>query len=327
MTTSGTIVLNSDTFWGTLAFMASTSVTDEVVVYRARNTVNGNCYIGVTQRGLTRREHEHRYSARTGGNTRLHKALRKWGDKIQFEVVRDFDGDYAAAMLFEAEIVERERPVYNLVPGGLNRIGKPSAETLAKMRAAQLGKASPKKGRKMPEGYVSPRVGTKHSAETRAKISAAHAGKSRPNRVGLKHSDEAKAKMSAAQKGRIGYWRGKTRPDIGAKVAAALTGRVSPLRGVPKNPESVAKMRASKIGVPQKQTPAVVAAREANHAKMIASKRKPVVCLSDGRRFGSAKEAGDFYELSGRAVAGVASGKRPQKSIKGLRFIYEVLPS
>lgn len=302
----------------------ATAISNEVVVYRARNTVNGNSYVGVTRRGVGRREHEHRYAAAHGGQTRLHKALRKWGDKIQFEIIMDFQGDYELAMAFEAELVAKEKPAYNLVPGGLNRVGDIAPETTAKQRASHIGKPNPRKGVKMPPGYVGARAGVKHTEETRAKMKAAAKRRAKPSFAGKRHTEEAKAKMSAALKGKPGHWKGKKRPDIGAKISAALTGRVSPLRGVSSSPEAVEKMRAAKIGRPQPQTAAVIAARAVNFEKMRKAKCKPVMCLNDGNRFDSAAAAGEFYGVSGRQVAGVASGTRRQKSIKGLRFTYEV---
>ena len=59
------------------------------------------------------------------------------------------------------------------------------------------------------KGIRSMRKGMKCSAETKAKISAAQKGKTSPMK-GKTHSNEAKAKMSAAHKGKTGYWKGKT---------------------------------------------------------------------------------------------------------------------
>src|SRR6478752_1453511 len=41
-------------------------------------------------------------------------------------------------------------------------------------------------------------------------------------------SAEHRAKISASHKGRVGPWLGKKRPDLGAKVGAALRGRTLP---------------------------------------------------------------------------------------------------
>lgn len=300
------------------------AVTNQVVAYRARNLVNGKHYIGVTKRGLGRREHEHRYAARTGSDFLLHKAIRKYGDEaFVFEVIFDFDGDYELAMLYEAEAVEKERPAYNLVPGGLNRVGQFSEETLTKMRNARKGIPSGRKGVPMPEEQRLRMIGQKRSAEARAAMSAA--AKQRPSpMVGKKHTAEAKAKMAVANRGRVGYWAGRKRPGLGAKVSAALKGRASWNKGLPMPEETKRRVSAAKTGVKQPQTAAILAARAVNFEKMRRSRMKAVVCLNDGRVFESAKAAGDFYGVDGRIVARIAQGTGPHKSIRGYRFRYEV---
>lgn len=299
-------------------------ITDDVIVYRARNTVNGNCYIGVTRRGLIRREHEHRYEAKRGGKTRLHKALRKWGDKILFETIMDFEGDYELAMVFEAEIVEKERPAYNLVPGGLNRTGPAAPETTRRLRESHLGKPSPRKGTKLPPETVAKLRGQKRTDEQRARMSAAQKNRlaGKPGfMTGKKHTEEARAKMRAARAANpIGYWAGKKRPDAAEWLRKANTGRPSPMRGVPKPREQVEKMRAAKIGKPKTMTPAAVKAQAENYAKMLASKYRAVVCLNDGRVFKRVSDVPAEYGVSLSSVIRVL--KRRSLTVKGWRFAY-----
>jgi group I intron endonuclease len=303
----------------------SAKVTTDVIVYRARNLVNGHSYIGVTRRGLARREHEHRYAARKGGDGRLHKALRKWGDQIQFEAIFDFEGDYELAMLYEAELVEKEQPEYNLVPGGMNRVGPLSDETLSRMRASHVGKPSPRKGQKMPEGWAAHRIGVKHSPETRAKMSAAQAGKPRPSRVGLKHSPEARAKMSAATRGRVGYWHGKKRPEAAQWLSQANKGKKPWNAGVPMREEAKAKLSLALKGrTASPETPLMRQTRADNMRKASKARRKKVLCLTDGKVYDSLTEAAQFYGLHKASIAQVARGKRT--SVFGLRFTYEVSP-
>ncbi len=303
-------------------------VIPRVVAYRVRNLVNGKHYIGVTKRGLGRREHEHRYAARTGSSFLLHKAIRKYGeDNFVFEVIFDFDGDYELAMIYEAEAVESERPAYNLVPGGMSRVGPISDETRQRLRDSHKGLPNARKGQKLAPEHAAKLRGQKRTDEQRARMSAAQkkVRSGKPGTMtGRKHSEETRRKLSLAHLGKPGPWRGKKRPDVGAKISAALKGRPSLSRGKTASPEAVAKMVAAKTGKPQRQTPAVLAARKVSYAKMVASKRRPVVCLNDGKIFGSAVEAGEFYGVRGAAVAEIARGNRPLKSIKGLRFSYEV---
>jgi hypothetical protein len=77
---------------------------------------------------------------------------------------------------------------------------KHSEATLAKMRAARIGRALSAETR---EKVRLANLGKKHSAETRAKMSAAHMGNTYgTGGKGLKRSEETRARMSAAQTGR-----------------------------------------------------------------------------------------------------------------------------
>jgi len=331
----------------------ATATTNQVVVYRVRNLIDGKHYIGVTRRGLGRREHEHRYDAKQArSNSLLHRAMRKYGaENFVFEVVYDFDGDYELAMIYEAELVEKENPAYNLVPGGLNKVGPVHPETRARMRESHLGIPNAMKGKKRPPDYVHPRKGKKASPETLARMRA-YAEKRWPPKpeptaeekaarqaealrrkrearkglpgafTGHKHTPETIEKIAAAHRGKPGYWKGKKRPEVGEKISAALKGRPSWNIGKTMPPEAVAKMAATKKGKTPRQTEAVLAAREINYAKMIASKRIPVVCLDDGRDFDSAAAADSYYGLPKGSVSQVTSGRL--KTTHGRRFAYKV---
>lgn len=331
----------------------ATAITNQVVVYRVRNLLDGKHYIGVTRRGLGRREHEHRYSAKLGTTTSLlHRAMQKYGqENFVFEVIFDFDGDYELAMIYEAEAVEKEKPAYNLVPGGLNKVGPTHPETRARMRESHLGIANVMKGKKRPPGYVSPRLGMKASPETIAKMRA-HAKKKWPpkpepspeekaarraemfrrNRearkdtpgpmTGKKHTPEAIAKMRATRLGKPGPWAGKKRPEAAVWLSAANRGRPAWNKGVPMREETKARLSAAKTGAHYEKTPARMAALAANYAKMLASKRKAVVCLNDGKHYASVKDLPIVYGVSLSSVIRVLKGRAP--SVKGLRFAYEV---
>lgn len=304
----------------------ATAISNEVVVYRARNTVNGNSYVGVTRRGVGRREHEHRYAAAHGGQTRLHKALRKWGDKIQFETIMDFQGDYELAMAFEAELVAKEKPAYNLAPGGLNRVGDIAPETKAKQRASHIGKPNPRKGVKMPADWENPRRGTKLPEEAKDKMRAA--AKTRVRKLGApmagkKHTEEARAKMSVARKGKPGYWRNKKRPEIKTWLRVAQKGDVPWNRGVPMKAESKAKLSAALKGkAPPPVTPLMADTRAANMRKASLARRARVVCVNDGRVFTGLQAVVDTYGVSKSTVVRLLKSGRASEG--GLRFEYEV---
>lgn len=83
--------------------------------------------------------------------------------------------------------------------------------------------------------------------------------------------------------------------------------------------ETRAKMRAAKLGSvgPWKGIP-----RPEIAAYLSMANQKVVRCVEDGRQFESAVAAAKFYGVDARALAGVASGKRRQKSVGGRRFVY-----
>jgi group I intron endonuclease len=152
-----------------------TNAEPKVVVYEARNALNGHRYIGVTKQGLHRRKYGHFKDARTGKGSRFHNAIRKYGaDNFIFSVLHDFEDDYDLARVCEHEYICKHRPEYNLTWGGeggsmhqstkdklraINLGRKASAETRAKMAASQTGRP-PTKGRR----------GQPRSAEEREKI-------------------------------------------------------------------------------------------------------------------------------------------------------------
>ncbi len=161
-------------------------MTDQVVVYRARNTVNGHSYVGVTKRGLPRREQHHRYLARVGKGYLLQDAIRKYGDEtVIFEVVGDFKDDLDLALVFEHELIAKEQPVYNIAPGGLGRTGPLRPEVREAMSARMRSKP----------GFF----------------------------TGKTHSDEAKAKMAEAHRGKTGPWAGKSRPEAAEWLTKAIS--------------------------------------------------------------------------------------------------------
>jgi predicted GIY-YIG superfamily endonuclease len=99
------------------------SALNQIVVYRATNMVNGDFYVGCTRNGLATREYQHRNFASNGGRTRLHKAIREFGqDAFVFEELFDFQGDHELALAYEAEMVAKHAPVYNEAPGGRRKV-------------------------------------------------------------------------------------------------------------------------------------------------------------------------------------------------------------
>lgn len=181
-------------------------VTNDVVVYRATNLVNGKCYIGVTKCGMARRRRQHINLAINGGGYRLHAAIRKYGaDKIAFEELFNFKDDIELALVYEAEVVDAEKPAYNTIPGGWVWNGALSPETLARIAS----------------GEVHSRTRRKMTDEEKASRKIKMARHPHPFK-GKKHTPESVAKISLAKTGSPGPWEGKKRPHVTDKTKQAV---------------------------------------------------------------------------------------------------------
>ena len=117
-----------------------------MVVYMARNELNGKVYIGKTIHSLDRRRKAHLGESRRGGKRHFTAALRKYGEQnFSWRVVAS--GFTSDEELKEAEIWWIEKmnqlipgKLYNCTAGGDGLTGfKPNAETKAKQREAKLG--------------------------------------------------------------------------------------------------------------------------------------------------------------------------------------------
>jgi group I intron endonuclease len=179
-------------------------------IYRARNTVNGKCYVGKTVRTMARRKAWHQAAASRGEGWSFHRALRKYGfDKFVWEVVCSSDDSEELGRLEVQYIAlwKTKRPDgYNLTDGGDGVIG-PTPEGKARVIAFHTGR--------------------KRSLETRARISASMKGKR--TRLGSHFSEESKKRISASLCGR------KLSEEVKAKIGTFHSGK-------PKTPEQKARM-------------------------------------------------------------------------------------
>ena len=155
------------------------------IVYMARNTKNGNLYIGVTRRSVEQRRKKHLGEAARGTPGRFYNAIRKHGpSSFEFTLLKEC-ASYYDALAEEVAQIAALKPAYNVTRGGEGALGyKHDAKTLTRMRLAKLGKPGPW-------------LGKKRSPETVAKLKA--------------------AKLAAP----IRYWLGKRRdPETIAKILA-----------------------------------------------------------------------------------------------------------
>lgn len=107
------------------------AVSEITTLYKVRNIVNGDFYIGCTRQPLEKREWQHRNLADKGKGRLLHAAMREFGhDCFVFEVVIAID-DHDLGMALESEMVDGWKPAYNIAPGGRRRVWGDAVPKLA----------------------------------------------------------------------------------------------------------------------------------------------------------------------------------------------------
>ena len=116
------------------------------VVYLALNTVNGDFYIGATEKGTARRSDVHRWQANHGRGQYFYRAIRKYGaDSFRFITIKECV-DFWDALESERAYIALMNPTYNMTAGGGGIKGhRHSEESKAKMSAAKKGKPARKK--------------------------------------------------------------------------------------------------------------------------------------------------------------------------------------
>lgn len=136
-------------------------------IYQLTNTINGDFYIGYTDKTIEERFKRHTYNAKYGGNTYLYKAIRKYGaSNFTVTLLKDL-----ASMEDEVAFIAERKPKYNMTTGG------------------DGGDTS-----KSPN-YISGMI--RHKATLRPEDHATY------GMLGKKHSDDTKEKQSDARKN---YW-------------------------------------------------------------------------------------------------------------------------
>lgn len=145
-----------------------------MIVYLARNKVNGKAYVGKTKRPLEQRIKEHFAAAMKGSDLLFHRALRKHDfDAFSWSVLVEVS-DHTDEVEAQLYLDRRERDFIGLL------------ETFGP------------KGYNLTEGGDGVK-GLVHSAETRARMSEARKGEKNPNWGGL--SEEHKRNLARAKVG------------------------------------------------------------------------------------------------------------------------------
>ena len=211
----------------------SSGESQQGVIYKITNTLNGKIYIGKTKQKLDRRMTQHKCDSKKG-SLGIGAAIRKYGwENFMVEVIEECSVEKLneREIFWIAELNSKAPNGYNLTDGGEGLIN-PSEETRAKMSA----------NRPDVSGKNNPNYGKKTPPEVCAKISASNKGK-HSERKGKKNSPETCAKISAANRGENNPNYGRPRsPETCAKISAKLKGKPSPLKGKKRLPETIAKI-------------------------------------------------------------------------------------
>lgn len=287
------------------------AVTNQTIVYQAKNLINGHRYIGYTARGLAVRKYQHLWVASKGKGHHFHRAIAKYGpENFVFEILGDFDGDEDLAKLYEIEAIAKYKPEYNLSYGG-------EGGSLHELSRKKIGEANSRRvfTDEMRKNLSDAIRGRKHTTETREKMRVAQVGRKHTletlekMRVVCAHpiTDEARKKMSIARQKRESPSKGKKwSAEARLKVSLARKGKPAHNKGSKHTEEAKQKIREAILANPP--------SRE--------KRSKYVKCLADGLVFKSANEADRFYGLPMGSAARFARGQN--KSKQGLRFEYVV---
>jgi group I intron endonuclease len=171
-----------------------------VIVYLARNRLNGKGYVGKTKRTLEQRTQEHLRFASKGSPQPLHRAIRKYGvEAFEWRILVEGDCTEEQLGLLEQDFIERLGTFgtggYNATKGGDGVRGwSPTPEHREKIAAAHRGEKSHNFGKSW--GRKGP-----CSATHKRNISEGKFGTGtgpRPHARGPKHSPESKLRISLA---------------------------------------------------------------------------------------------------------------------------------
>lgn len=154
------------------------------VVYRATSP-SGKSYVGKTTKSFIRRKNKHISEANNGSDTPFHRAIRKYGENMKWEILEKCDDD---KLLRDRECYyiskyNTYRDGYNCTLGGEGHSGFKQSEETKRKRGKAISKAL---------------TGKKLSKQHKEALSKAHIGLP-SNMLGKKHSKETREKISQLQ--------------------------------------------------------------------------------------------------------------------------------
>jgi group I intron endonuclease len=189
-------------------------------IYLITNKINTKQYVGQTWSSMKHRWQQH-YSPSEKSCLKLNRAIKKYGkDNLTIELIT-VCGMQETADYWEDFFIEKYDTIktgYNIRKGGSR--GKHSEITKRKISKSNIGK--------------------KVSEISKTKMSVAKTGINHPN-YGKSLPQKTKNNISKANKGRVmsDEWK--------QKISVSNTGKVSPRKGRKSSPESIAKIRKTKL--------------------------------------------------------------------------------
>jgi len=140
------------------------------LVYLARNTINGDEYVGATEKELNDRKYRHIWHSRNVPLGKFHRALRKYGvENFEWSVV-EHCADFFHALEVERRVIRERSPAYNLTDGGGGIKGyKHTENSRRKMSEAKKGKPGIWARNPMPD-YIRERLANARRAERGCRI-------------------------------------------------------------------------------------------------------------------------------------------------------------
>ena len=189
------------------------------IIYCATSP-SGKKYYGRSIQPLAKRKYGHNYAAKNGSELYFHRAIRKYGDKMEWNVIEKIKHENREQLL---DILNKKEITYisndnTLYPGGynlsrgggnyghtlINRTGKTYEEIYGEENANEIKKKQKEnnayywKGKKQSKELIKKRIeskkGFKHSEESKEKT--------RQSLLGVKHTKERRKARSELYKGR-----------------------------------------------------------------------------------------------------------------------------
>lgn len=320
------------------------------VIYKITNKINNKVYIGQTTSDFNRRYGCSDDAFQTH-NKHLNNSIRKYGIE-NFEIDKEYKIAYSKEELdkLEIELINKYNSLdarfgYNKKSGGAN--GKPTSETIEKLRKSHTGYVMPKEQRmkisNALKGEKSYMYGVEKSPEIRRKISESLKGRippkeeierSRLARIGIKLSDTTRKNISESLKE---YYRTHTHHMKGKSLTEEHKRKVSESRkGMKFSEEHCKNIGNSKRGfIHSEETKRRMSESrkgrkfaDDHKMKITISNSMPVRCVTTDKVFLNAKEGAKYYGMKSKSVINLCCNGKQKTAGKlpdGTRLVWEYI--